>query len=884
MCSRSAKISQEVMQILRGVDIMTSNLERHELVVNFLPSALRSRVLTDYETSLGFKVDLQLLTLGMFKQYLSCIDDVSLEINFESARWKDCVQALSVARKRDDRKNERSVPNEHDLELSKVAFNCPFERPEISASLLKHAQSCLREWDQENFFSPYAAIHNASMMGKSRCVKELHRWGVFTINVSLQEEQSGNFPRRSPIIADFLTKASFKDGLHCEQIFSAILIETVNLLVEWITPLVTTLNLFELCFKWNEFHDSEAFWDKVLQRAAQYPQKLQTLFETKQTMYDSAATHSRETCKDAMRVSHDRLKGVLGQIDCSISTSLQTTYGIPANNRCVVLFFFDEARQLMASEYSIGGENRFQILRHAFQMFPDKSQGAFFAYVMDTVSKISNLAPSTRMEPSQRVREKGQRLFPPFWWLPTIDVWPNCRSFHTARQLSYLRCYSLFGRPGFHAIFAGIVSKKPTEPELCNTEEYMVSLLERKLVCAKRLSDISQLNQDQTLAVLGARTSLNVNAACRVASNLTASHMRMCVGVSDDRESVFTFQCAEPALAYAASRLTFRYGWRNQIDHLRDSMGATFSDAGFRGELGAQMLLLMACDQCAPKALGHHGSLENIRAAMLEETKIALIPLIDLLRILLGDNFEEYSSKNNLKQRTENMYVRVVQFVQMFCEPSLEKIIALFQRGAAVVSKFGAPFVDLLIPVIVAKSGQIPGDLVPGKDNMTVFLIQVKCLQNLPGDRQIAEICSHRLKRGNCTSGMNGSLDYVSLFIELGNHDIGNSMQVDGGDSEKAENSDSSQRKRGSNSSVGSVYTRYEIFKETGIHQNSRQISIVVFGLRPSNVLHPEDTDALLLDAAFSELMRALYDPLKLKNSSPDAFVNLRQSLELLYV
>ena len=73
--------------------------------------------------------------------------------------------------------------------------------------------------------------------------------------------------------------------------------------------------------------------------------------------------------------------------------------------------------------------------------------------------------------------------------------------------------------------------------------------------------------------------------------------MRFCVGVSEDRESVFTYQYAEPALAFAAMSLTHTHGWPFLLDFLRESMAATYTQSGDRGEIGAQIILLMAADR-----------------------------------------------------------------------------------------------------------------------------------------------------------------------------------------------------------------------------------------------------------------------------------------------
>ena len=55
--------------------------------------------------------------------------------------------------------------------------------------------------------------------------------------------------------------------------------------------------------------------------------------------------------------------------------------------------------------------------------------------------------------------------------------------------------------------------------------------------------------------------------------------------------------------------------------------------------------------------------------------------------------------------------VRVVQFVQVFCKPTLAHVIAIFQRGAAFVRKRGAQYADILFPVIIVKPDENLSDI-----------------------------------------------------------------------------------------------------------------------------------------------------------------------------
>ena len=161
---------------------------------------------------------------------------------------------------------------------------------------------------------------------------------------------------------------------------------------------------------------------------------------------------------------------------------------------------------------------------------------------------------------------------------------------------------------------------------------------------------IDKPSLEQSLAIIGSRTSLHVAAGCQIAKELTAGHMRVCVGISDDRESLYSFQYAEPALAYAAMRLVRRMGWLRSIDHLRASMAATFTDSG--GELSAQILLLMIFDQILADQLLESGTWAERTAAVLSSTDFPIVPIVQFFKVLLGGDFNELSL--NLKDANTN--------------------------------------------------------------------------------------------------------------------------------------------------------------------------------------------------------------------------------------
>ena len=149
-----------------------------------------------------------------------------------------------------------------------------------------------------------------------------------------------------------------------------------------------------------------------------------------------------------------------------------------------------------------------------------------------------------------------------------MDVWPECTQPQKVFKLCKMENFSIYGRPAFKAFFAALKSST-MQISIPEAAQKLLEILCVKIVCGTMAEFTSNAGNmsDACLAIVAVRTSISVAASCKVASTLTATHMRLCVGVSDDRKSVYTYQYAEPCLAYAAMILTHSVGWKVLLDH-----------------------------------------------------------------------------------------------------------------------------------------------------------------------------------------------------------------------------------------------------------------------------------------------------------------------------
>ena len=608
--------------------------------------------------------------------------------------------------------SQSSNVSELDHAIAQSAFARNFERRnEIVVPILKYLDSCASAWDKANHYSACVFLSNSSMMAKSRSVSEMAEFGVFVFTICLRRAESTGFPPRLTRVADMLELTN--DKVESTRNCCGLLIVCLELLTDWLKSKAANGPLETLSRNWRDYQTSQ-FWDEIVERVAQMTaiegDKVQ-----RELHYYALMEKQCQLFQEALR------KRAVSQRSTEVRL------------KCLkVIFAFDEPSQLRDTRE----DNRFKkldYLRRAFRIFPQQS--GLLGVFSDTNSSVAALAPPKSKDVSLRAVLPGVELFPPFWQLATIDVWPRCREPLTVGEVQELVNYSMFGRPGFHAI-----------AQAENGPASLLHLLQAKLVTNHSLD---KLEQADALAVIGARTSLHVAASCQASSILSASHMRMCIGISKDRESVYTFQLPEPALAHAAMRFLNTRGWDRVLDHLKSAIGATYADPGYRGELMAQILMLMASDQTVIDLKGG-----------VDSDDLPAIPLIDLFKKLLGEN-----QAAKLKPEPVNQYVRFTQFVQMFCKPTQQKLADLWKRSTAIVCMNNNAGCDLLIPVLCVNPEDQLSDVLVEAKRMTVFALQVKCYSRPLSSTQRRDYSLISLS--DCGDKLNTKLPFYSALIEL---------------------------------------------------------------------------------------------------------------------
>ena len=170
------------------------------------------------------------------------------------------------------------------------------------------------------------------------------------------------------------------------------------------------------------------------------------------------------------------------------------------------------------------------------------------------------------------------------------------------------------------------------------------------------------------------------------------------------------------------------------------------------------------------------------------------------------------------------------------------------------------PGCDLIIPVLCVEKGETLKDVKVTADKMTVVAIQVKCLsKNLSGASR-AVLCSEKIKRVDTCHDLGSKHPYFCGLLEMR----------------------SSVKKT-------QVYKASEL-KKFRAKPHPKQVSFLVAGLRPGDIVAGTSLQKTVLNEAFEKLNVAFYDP----KSNPEneklggeakssAVAALKENLELYY-
>ncbi len=525
------------------------------------------------------------------------------------------------------------------------------------------------KWDSNTYASPTFTIINASMMGKSRHIKELSS-RMFVISICLRGKDSMGIPVRTPHVCEFFSESFFYNRklfvLHRFVVFISVCLKMLNEFIDKYNG--ETENICSAWFK----HQDVTFWKRV-----EWQVKSSKMIAN----HDNYCLENNEAINDPF--DHHRL--------------LREVIGNWSRDKCVT-FAFDESRCLAKPLFENGKSTFLSFLRLAFSCVPNKIVGVF----LDTISHLETWYPSQFEDPSFRL-SNGTQQFPPYWRLYWWDSWneditddhiKKISKNENDKETAKLICKRIqMARPAWWVYFIKGVNDLP-------------NMARKKILCGSE-STIS--NESTLLAIATCRLCLNIRSFSVLAKDLVGKHCAICLKISTDCSKMSISYCSDPMLMEGAAQVMNENGNVGRIlEALLSNMMDGIVEAGIRGEIVARLLILFGMDRVKrsterfkyqkPVSLNSWLN-ETFRYSEIEE----LLHTQCNWKSTIGEdqwpsNFKYVEPKSSFEQLLNGL-VSFNSFVLCDKNPLNNDLKLFYERGHAILCTPGQMGVDLIIPI-----------------------------------------------------------------------------------------------------------------------------------------------------------------------------------------
>ncbi|CAI2192361.1 9871_t:CDS:1 [Funneliformis geosporum] len=429
-----------------------------------------------------------------------------------------------------------------------------------------------------------------------------------------------------------------------------------------------------------------------------------------------------------------------------------------------VLFVFDEVRQLMGDvtgnrKLANNKETPFINLRRATRWLPSKS-GIFFA-LLDTTSRIANLASPAKLDPSARVAGDGRKLFPPLYHFGYLDV--NLKPVYGLKLEEAFNPEILFryGRP----LWSSLIDRDSMErirklaaSKLVGGGNRFIELWNNKYT--------KSMHQLEALSILRSRFPFYV---CRsdISSELIAGYLSWCLFISEDRWLVNSTMPSEAVIAEAGACWMSKPKILDELlEHLIKAVTSGCIDAGQGGEISAQILAILARDKVA---LRINTPLEDDIIPFMSSPIFLKEFLRDLLNSSIVDGLAKRSSNLSKKTKLTDIIecgkIAFTHFVYVDRIPNIAEMLMLFSRGAAICCRRGQPGSDLIVIVLLPNENN---QYLLQEQYITYLLIQVKNYHNRAKDPEYKSSATTKLSTAFTGLDQVPRHLYLSMYMGFG--------------------------------------------------------------------------------------------------------------------
>ena len=563
------------------------------------------------------------------------------------------------------------------------------------AKFLTYVDWACENWIKAVIYAPYIAVLQSSGFGKSRLVAACSKH-VQVFHICMRSKESSGYPLRTPRVAAYVTEENLKAEVVRRRFRGVI------------------------CALLRAFH-RQTSRDEAFYRGQ---------VEGQTSFYDTL---------DLAPQSGEDLTDVLAAF---------VTEKLPVYGRGLrALLFWDEV-SILTRYTTTDNLSYYHCLRQVLRDFADfdaNSPGnhGLLAVFADTIAQLDGLSEPSTKDSSLRVVQ-GLRLWPPYTAIESVDVGftPEDSNPRTLGEVCSDRRLLKYGRP----LISSWILGGGEITALLNT-------LKAKLLGGLNFEKWAAMGSPDAvtaLAVLGPRVCVDVAPQSTLSATLVASHMRVCLGVSLEKDTIYTSYISEPALAEASASITRdpRTGIDSLLPPVIDVVRQGAVEGGFRGELTARILLTLAWDSVTSKSAR-------------SSTPIAVRQFLTTLGGETAVNCTVGQTPEATRATMLDAFIMFTHFVRVSYVPSRVHLLSFLKRGAAILCKRGQKGIDLIIPALLGN-----GTIAPG--SISAIVVQIRNYQSLKNtDRKYKTAA---VKVHPVYAGIEGwdDMPFLSLYLQLG--------------------------------------------------------------------------------------------------------------------
>ncbi|KAF9239629.1 hypothetical protein BU15DRAFT_74483 [Melanogaster broomeanus] len=690
------------------------------------------------------------------------------------AAWKDKsyhdVRNLSILQMPS---TESYTQFSEDQELAR-SFNTTYRGSALTA-FVEYLENNQRKFEQRKYYGKFCSIVQSSGTGKTRLMLELVKKDTLVLYMNLRPEQDRTgFPDRDPIPARLLTEGHTTAeayGIRCCAFFTAIF-QALHASLSKLQK--DTGDDQSAVQKWNTDMNTPCSTER-----ATFFKQVRTIVDEIEPMIKAwdkvGSKDATETFQPSLSSSGQKMM-IRAYKDMINAFPKLFRPKNEEDNAPKLVIAMDEGHPLHETK----NFRPATILCRTISAYSQDVKASIWVVFGSTNSKVAHFASPQADFDSARVSVKGLLVFPPFSQLGWDQLAYGLKKIE-ATEVAKLFHIICFGRPcAFLFHFLSVNTKqccrwKSLEKMFVDPVQEIQNLARHKL-CGGSKYDPGTTRH--ALAILGQRFGLDIcfghSEAVEHTESLVASHLRICITVTEDRRWSFTTYPSEPYLScVAASLLHEKSEMRDEtLRVLMKKVNDGMIDMGQSGELASRMLWLLAKDLLVRTRHSPDVFLDEANGKEWDGELIDCqeVSVWDFFKFLFGDDFWTKAGQS-ATAAFEGAYVNFSHWISMdsnIRRNGLEQLdikqwtLRHWHRTSAVQCCHNQPAIDKVIPIYFNSPRMVGGD----EGRVSQIFISDKARMQAGSADTLDKI----LRTDNSIAGENhqSPLPYVAILADMG--------------------------------------------------------------------------------------------------------------------